>query len=282
MNPYVSDSDGSFHYYDSDYPWPEEMRDDPGLLLTAARQGIIEDVPHYLAVAALAEAEMAGGVLELACGTGRLLVPMARGGHRVTGVDASPVMLEGLRRRLERETPLVRDRVSVVQADLLSLDLPQPSFALAVLGFNGLMLIADFDSQIQALERIRAHLAPGGRLAMDIANPLMLPLGASTTPEASYTRINRRTGNLYTKFAMVGQLDARQVQRLHGWYDEVMPDGAVRRSHYAFEWRPIFRYELELMLHRAGFDIEQLDGGFQGEPFDAHSAKTVVVARRRE
>lgn len=282
MNPHVPDSDGSYLYYDSDYPGPDDLAADPSLHASAMRQGILHDVPHYVGLTR----ELAGllgrppALLELACGTGRLSVPLARAGFSVTGIDASATMLAGLARRLEQETAAVASRVTAVRADLLDLNLPEKDHDLVIMGFNLLMLIADFDSQIAALERARDHLAPGGVLALDIVNPLVMPLGATQAPEVSYTRVNRRTGNLYTKFALVGMLDDRQVQRNHGWYDEVMPGGAVHRTHYHFDWRPLFRYELELMLRLTGFGVVRIDGDFQGSPFDAGSGKIVAVSRR--
>ncbi|MFV3077843.1 class I SAM-dependent methyltransferase [Niveispirillum fermenti] len=283
MNPDIPGSDGSYLYYDSDYPWPEEMEADPALRMAAARQGILHDVPHYLRLARDLASMLgrAPRITELACGTGRLSVPLARAGFAVQGVDASPAMLEGLRQRLEREDAATVSLLHVHEGDLRQLDLPEKAQDLIIMGFNILMLIADFQAQQDVLARACAHLAPGGWLALDVANPLMLSLGASATPDASYTRRNRRTGNLYTKFAMVGQLDERQVQHVHGWYDEVVPGGAVRRTHYGFHWRPVFRFELELMLRQAGFDLERVDGDFQGGPFDTGAPKMVVLARRR-
>lgn len=283
MNPHVPESDGSYLYYDSDYPWPDDLATDPSLQASALRQGILHDVPHYVGLAKeLADLRCRSlKLLELACGTGRLSIPLAREGFCVTGLDASATMLAGLARRLERESRDVAARVTAAQGDLLQLDMPVRDHDMVIMGFNLLMLLADFEAQIIALEKVRDHLAPGGFLALDVVNPLVMPLGATQAPEVSYSRVNRRTGNLYTKFALVGTLDERQVQRNYGWYDEVVPGGAVRRTHYHFDWRPIFRFELELMLRQTGFDLVRVDGDFQGSPFDAGSAKIVVVARRR-
>ncbi|MBP7335861.1 bifunctional 2-polyprenyl-6-hydroxyphenol methylase/3-demethylubiquinol 3-O-methyltransferase UbiG [Niveispirillum sp.] len=282
MNPHVPDSDGSYLYYDGDYPWPADLAADASLHASAARQGILHDVAHYAGLTQELAGLLGRGprVLEMACGTGRLSIPMARVGAMVTGVDASAVMLAGLARRLRQEGAEVAARVVAVQGDLLDLDLPDKRHDLVVMGFNILMLIADFDSQIMALERARDHLGPDGVLALDVVNPLVMPLGATPAPEVSYTRVNPHTGNIYTKFALVGTLDDRQVQHNHGWYDEVMPDGTIRRAYYHFDWRPLFRYELELMLKLTGFGIVRVDGDFQGSPFDAGSGKIVVVARR--
>jgi len=79
---------------------------------------------------------------------------------------------------------------------------------------------------------------------------------------------------------MLGPLDDRQVQKLHGWYDQLDADGNLRRRHYATFWRPIFRYELELLLALTGFEVLRVEGGHRHEPFAATSPRMFVVARR--
>src|SRR5215213_6061594 len=71
--------------------------------------------------------EMDGPVLELGCGTGRLLVPLAVTGLPVTGVDISPALLEQARAKLA--TVPHGDLVTLVQGDLRQLELPQRDFA---------------------------------------------------------------------------------------------------------------------------------------------------------
>src|SRR5437867_649860 len=74
------------------------------------------DVQFYVAEAAR-DGE-GSAVLELGCGTGRVLVPLARAGHVVTGIDSSANMLDRCRTNLEKEPPAVRTRVSLHQADV--------------------------------------------------------------------------------------------------------------------------------------------------------------------
>lgn len=75
-------------------------------------------------------------------------------------------------------------------------------------------------------------------------------------------------------------MDAEQRQKLFGWYDELREDGAVERKPYAITWRPLFRYEATLMLEKAGFEIEKIEGGHRGETFTRESPKMFVWARK--
>lgn len=276
MNKDVPEADGSILYYDGDYPSLEigEARAEDAA--TLARMGMLGDVAFYRDNAA----QTGGPVLEVGCGTGRLTIPLARAGVEVWAVDVSAAMLDQLRAKLAQEPPEVQARVRVVQQDASALALPERGFRLAAIPFNVLMLIPDLAAERRTLASVAAHLAPGGRLALDVMNPLTLTLDGETKPSPSMPRRNPHTGNRYVKNALAGRLDERQCQRLHGWYDELLPDGKIAVTEFGFTWRMIFRYELELMLETAGFALETLSGDFEASPWTVDSTRTVVTARR--
>lgn len=276
MNKDVPDDDASIVYYDGDYPSLEigEARADHAA--TLARLGMLGDVPFYKERAA----ETGGPVLEIGCGTGRLTIPLARAGHEVWAVDVSAAMLDQLRAKLAREAPEVQARVHPVRQDATALDLPVRDCRLAVIPFNVLMLIPDLTAERRVLAAAAAHLAPGGTLALDVMNPLTLPMDAETKPSPSEPRRSPHNGNSYIRNTMASRLDEGQCQRIHGWYDELLPDGKIAVTEYGFTWRMIFRYELELMLESAGFTIERLAGDFEDAPWTVDSRRMVVTARR--
>src|SRR5438477_11680224 len=90
-----------------------------------------QDVQFYVEAA-----KQAGGpVLELGCGTGRVLIPTARAGVEITGLDASRHMLGACRERLEREPAEVRSRVQLVEGDIREFRFPR-SFRLVTIPFR--------------------------------------------------------------------------------------------------------------------------------------------------
>lgn len=275
MNKDVPDTDASILYYDGDYPSLEIGSPRAEDAATLARIGILGDVSFYREQAA----GCGGPVLEIGCGTGRLTIPLARAGHEVWAVDVSAAMLGQLDAKLEAESAEVRRRVHVVRQDAAALDLPVRGFGFAAIPFNVLMLIADFEAERRTLAAAAAHLAPGGRLALDVMNPLTLPLDADRKAAPSEPRRNPRTGNQYVKNTLASRLDEQQCQRLYGWYDELQPNGTIEVSEYSFTWRMIFRFELELMLGQAGFAIERLAGDFEDQPWTVDSRRMVVTAR---
>lgn len=270
-------SDVTAHYYDSDYPsekhsvYPENFDEITG------RQGVRHDVNRYLGIAR----ETDGDVLELCCGTGRVAIPLACDGIHVTGVDVSPLMLDRFRRNLGRESRETRKRITIIEQDVTRLCLDRRDYSLGIMAFNSLLTIAEFEKQIQALQSIAEHLRPGALLAVDVVNPLRLKLDGDPVPRPFFRRRNPDTGRFYTRFAMVSPLDGEQRQRLHGWYDDEDTRGALMRRHYSMHWRPVFRYELQLMLSFAGFDVASLEGNHLAEPFSADSSWMFTLARRR-
>lgn len=265
----------SITYYDSDYPSPITATSYPeNFDGTTEYQGIAKDLVRYEEIAC----NIGGPVLELCCGTGRVLIPLARRGMNVVGVDVSSGMLEGARINLAREDSEVASRIELVEQDVTTLSLGSRRFRLAICAFNSLLCIVDFDAQLRVLERARAHLEEGGLLVLDIVNPLDLDLRGSSLPKAFFTRRNPHTGNRYTRFSMSDPIDEKQRQRLHGWYDEIDPDGVVHRTFYSMHWRPIFRYEIELMLRQSGFRLTAIEGGHAKEPFTASSPSMFIQA----
>ena len=259
--------DAQFHYYDSDYPWVEGG-DCPANFDDDARDmGIATDVSRFLEIAA----QVGGPILELCCGTGRVAIPLAQAGHRITGVDLSSQQLDQFRTHLLRQEAEVADRIEVVQQDCTLLDLPGKSYKLAIIAFNSLLILSDFQKQQLALQAVARHMEVGGTLVIDVLNPLLLDIHGDSFPRPFVTRINPRTGNTYTRFGMSGAFDADHCQRLYGWYDELDAEGRVYRRNFSWTWRPIFRHELQLMLQSAGFTVSSLQGGHQGEDYTASS-----------
>jgi SAM-dependent methyltransferase len=276
MNPGLDAEHPSIRYYDGDYPSPFDDREPGNFDEVVEGQGIAHDLERYLGLAA----ETGGPVLDLCCGTGRAAIPLARAGHAVTAVDISEGMLERLRGNLERESGDTRSRIEIVRQDVSALDLARRVHPLAVMAFNSLLCIPSFGGQCAALAAAARHLAPGGVIALDLVNPLQLKIHGDPTPKPFFTRKHPETGNVYTRFAMVGPFDTEHRQRLYGWYDELDSEGRLRRTHYAMLWRPIFRFELELMLEGAGLRLESLEGGHRREAFTAASGKMFALARR--
>jgi len=276
MNKDTPDDDPAVMYYDSDYPsefFGKYRRNFDSITYS---MGIVFDVHRYREMAAARK----GPVLELCCGSGRVAIPLARDGHPVVAVDVSKGMLSLLEANLRQEEPAVAKRVKSVQADVASLSLSK-RFNLIICGFNSLALAGNQDDQLNLLRAAREHLTKDGLFVCDVVNPLVTNVNGDMAPRLLLVRRNPRTGNMYTRFAMSGPLGADQFQTNFGYYDETEPDGRLRRTYYNYDWRPLFRGELELMLRMAGLAVVKMEGGHKGEPITSATAPRFFVQARR-
>ena len=111
-----------------------------------------------------------GPVLDLACGSGRLLVPLLRDGHTAVGIDRSPAMLAAAARRVARLSATRRSRALLVRADLRAFAL-RPRFAIAVAAFHSVQHLSTDGELRRFFRAAAASLAPGGWLAFDVLPP---------------------------------------------------------------------------------------------------------------
>lgn len=235
--------------------------------------GMADDLPMYRDFALAAN----GPILELGCGTGRVLIPLAQEGHRLTGLDSSPAMLE--RARAKAQAAGVAERVRLVQGDMCAFQLPD-SFNLAIIPINTFMHCHSLERQLACLRCVRRHLAPGGQLVIDLFHPDLQTLlesdgrlllrGEVVDPDSGHTLQHYATRRVEL---------ATQTQHTTFIIDEIDASGAVRRSLFPFRMRFVYRYEMELLLRLAGYSLEAVYGSYDLEPFDSDSEKMIFVAR---
>lgn len=227
--------------------------------------------------------EAGSSVLEIGCGTGRVLIPTARAGIDIVGLDVSPSMLAECRRRLRDEPESVRARVELVQADMRRFDLGR-TFTLATIPFRPFQHLVTVVDQLSCLESISRHLAPGGTLILDLFNPSLdalvnRPGGEEVEEGPEFALPDGRRVTRHHRIASHDRL--MQVNHVELIYDVVHPDGRTERLVHAFPMRYLFRFEAEHLLARAGFGIVQLYGGYDKSAYGTtYPGELIFVARK--
>ncbi|MGH7695323.1 MAG: class I SAM-dependent methyltransferase, partial [Gemmatimonadaceae bacterium] len=240
----------------------------------AARQ----DVQFYVEEAAAAR----GPVLELGCGTGRILLATARAGHTIMGLDDSAHMLERCRSKIAGETEDVRDRITLTRGDLRDFDLAE-RFALITAPFRVVQHLTSVDDQLRFLAAVLRHLAPDGRLVFDVFNPRFSALVSADGVEREDTPEQRLSdGRTFRRSARVARVR---------WIDQVseveliyyVADGTRTEQRYvqAFDMRWFLRSELEHLLARAGFRLRAIYGDFDRSLLADGCPELIVTAVRR-
>lgn len=218
-------------------------------------------------------------VIELGCGTGRLLLPLARDGWSILGVDASRPMLDRLDEHLAKAPTAVRARVRTIEADFRALRL-RARAPVVISPFNAMMHLYDRTDVERFLDGVRRHLAPGGLFAFDVMHPDLRWLSRDPDKRWSRTRFRHpRTGRpmIYsTSLTYDGPLQIAFMRIFYEPADRKGRTHVVRLTHRYF-----FPKELEALLHYNGFTIESVVGDFDGGPLEPGSEYQIVRARAR-
>jgi SAM-dependent methyltransferase len=222
-----------------------------------------------------------GPILELASGTGRVMIPIARSGKTIVGLERSRRMLDRCQLNVSAEPPEVRARIALREGDMRDFDLGE-TFAAAIIPFRPFQHLVSVSDQLDCLGCVHRHLAPNGRLVFDVFNPDLgriasPPIGEfDDTPEVALPDGShfRRTGRIVAAHKIAQTSDLELI------YYVTSPTGATERRVHAFQMRWFLRAELEHLLARAGFEIVAAYGNFDRSPLVDESPEIVIVARR--
>lgn len=210
--------------------------------------------------------ELAAGrdVLELGCGTGRIAVPLAAAGSRVTGVDISPAMLAAAHERAEG-LPL-----RLVEGDMRTLDLGE-RFGAVFVPLGGLQHMTTAAEVAAALAVVARHLAPGGQAVVDVEAPHPDDWLPGPRPLLQHwTRELQREpgspGGTVTKLVAVEGRPVESLREVTYHFDVQPPEGPLQRATQQFTLRIITAGEIELAARLAGLRVAAWHGDYDGAP----------------
>jgi SAM-dependent methyltransferase len=250
------------------------------------------DINHYRALAH----RFAGGageispspspvrIIELGCGTGRLLVPLARDGHDVLGIDVAPTMLARAAERIARLPRRARGRARLLRADMRSLPLASTlRVPLIVCPFNAFQHLYTQVDVAACLAEVRAHLPPTGRFAFDVLQPDLRWLTRSPEKRWARTRFKHPVTGVELEYTTNQTYEPiSQIAHIRIYYERLdSPDGDRHLQVVRLAHRQFFPAELEALLWSNGFAIETRWGGFSGEPLEGHSESQVLLCTPR-
>lgn len=250
--------DLSSKYFDADY----------------AARNYTHDIPLYVETAR----ESGGPVLEMGCGTGRVLLPIARAGIEIHGIDISEGMLDHLLSTLRAESPGVQELVTLQHGDMQHVHVNR-KFALVTAPFRIAQHLITRDDQLRWLRNVARHLAPGGRLLFDVFQPDFKLLAMSS--ERVEVDRSDNLGRSIRRYARTSaDFSTQTISITMRWvYREGDDEREESAGSFQFHWYT--RPEIEALLEECGFEILHFWGSFQCEPFNDQSKDQIVVARLR-
>jgi len=225
-------------------------------------------------------AEIVGSpILELGCGTGRLLIPLAQDGFEITGVDASSAMLA---RAEQRVAAAGVDAVDLRRLDMRALgDLPAAHFRLVFCAVNSFLHLETRADQLLALQAVHRLLDRSGLFVLDIFHP---------TPSTLQTMDDRllldgswmlQDGSRIERFSQRRVSPAQQIIDTTLIFDQTGTDGIVKRALTSYRTRYIHHFEMLGLLEESGFEIEGIYGSYELDRFDDGSPVMIFVAHVR-
>jgi SAM-dependent methyltransferase len=222
-------------------------------------------------------------MLELACGTGRLTIPLARLGvaSELVGLDRSEPFLARLRARVTEE-PALETRVTVVEGDMRA-PAVEGQFDLVLIPFNSMAYLTERADRLECLRAVRGLLAPGGRLAFDLVAPRYDFLSEALLPCPPLRVDADHPGVAFgvTRFlrSYTDRYDpASQTLRSTNRYEIHYEDGRVAHRIADLDWHIYFPDELELLLEACGLSVVERYGDYERGPWTAASRRYLWLA----
>ena len=207
--------------------------------------------------------ELASGkVLELAIGTGRIALPLARGGLDVYGIDASPDMLAKLKEKCGNED--IPTRI----ANMADFNLAD-TFDFAYLVFNTICNLTTQEQQASCFASVSRHLNPGGAFLVE-----------TTLPDLEGFTNNQRTRTRHVGFdsaALEAATHDRSTQRIDYQIIRYTAEGTRLTP---LPTRYIWPSEMDLMARLAGMELEERWGFWDKRPFDKNSTMHISLYRK--
>ena len=224
------------------------------LLTEQANRQITGDLAFYLDCAK----RFGSPVLELGVGTGRVAWALAEAGFDIVGIDRSKGMLERARRKGEGMSKDIRERVQLIELDITDFDLDR-TFPLALIPFSTFQHLTTPEQQQSCLKRAHRHLVDGGRLVLDVFDPILdACVPGASTPNPDREAIEPETGHTLRRLSTARTndpltqtfIETFRLERIDGSGKLVESDNATHHLRWAT------RQEMAYLFEICGFDIE--------------------------
>lgn len=250
------------------------------MLYDLDRRDIVQaDIPFYLALANRTR----GDILELACGTGRVTIPLIQAGHRVWGLDYSTRMLERLSQKSAACTAEEQGRLAVVEANMCDFHLPS-RYPLIILPFRSFQLLTEPLQPLACLQRVHEHLTDDGLFLLHLFKPYgKLDESWICEEREDWTVTDPESGTMVRRTQTRGSIDTvRQIiYPTHTYYVTDM-DGTDRAHVEELAMRYYYEAQIRDLLAEAKLQIVEEYGYFDYRPIHEGSELILLCKRVHE
>ncbi len=250
-----------------------------------------DDLPLYLEFAR----NSGSPVLEIGCGSGRVTLALAQAGFQIYGIDLSENMLTIARYKINQQSKEIQNRIHLYQQDMCELNIPGKTFPLALMPYGEFAHVLERERQEAALRAAYRHIQPNGILLISMSNwdahevrmaykgSQIAHWGHSMPLTYEGVFYDEKEQRMITRYIARGYDPSVQIA-IHVYIHEITDkDGhLISRKTNVLPIRYIFRFEMELLLEKAGFEVENIFGYYDKSEFRYDSRRMIVVARKKE
>jgi SAM-dependent methyltransferase len=226
-----------------------------------------EAIPFYLKQVK----KYGGPVLELACGTGRITVPIAKNGVPIVGLDFSVKMLEQAKRNSKDNNV----QIEWIEADMTNFSLSN-KFSIIIMPGAAMNWILENNDIENCLSCIKDHLNKDGRFIFDVFNPNLEIL--TRDPSKKYKRIGYPDPDGKGNVTVTGTHHYDKATQIMHYtsYHRIKNEETVQK----LKLRIFFPQELDMLLNYNGFKIDFKYGNYDEKPFNSDSKWQIVICHK--
>ena len=218
-------------------------------------------------------------VLELGCGTGKVLIPIAKSGIEIWGLDISEEMLKVARQKIRLLDREVASRITLRKGDMRNFSLPK-KFNLIIIPFASFHNLTTREDQKKALNCIHNHLTRRGLLILDLISPQLHEIAANKTIVKEIG--DERTGKI--KITQKGETDSSRtspVIHVYRTYEEKEEDGTIKTTLWQETSCHITKEEMEQLLTNEGFTVLNIYRDLNKNPYDPQIASNMYFIAKK-
>jgi SAM-dependent methyltransferase len=229
------------------------------------RAVFLADIPFYLERAK----KLGGKVLELACGTGRITIPLAKEGINIWGLDYSNSMLDVLKDKTSKLSEKSQHKILGILGDMTDFSLSE-QFKLIFIPFRSFQSLETDKQALQCLSCVRNHLEDDGQFIINVFKPIKeigewwINLDEHLDFESTIEGGERVTRHSIKKAYDIDKrlLYTDFIYRLY------KHDGSVEEYHDSIRLRYFYGDDLRELIKNSGFEINEEYGWYDGTPIN--------------
>lgn len=240
------------------------------------------DIPFYLEYAA----KLKSDILELACGTGRITIPLAEAGHSVWGLELSETMLEQFKNKMRGLPKETIANIHLVQGDMSDFQIPREfSFPLVILPCRSFQLLYDEEKEIACLKNVYAHLSENGYFIIDIGN--FIPNKEKEAQWVSdeeffdWENSDSISGIKIKRTHIRKEIDTlKQIIYPQKTFYITKTGGAIEKIIKRSPWKYFFENQIRNLLITNGFKIIEEMGYYDGRPISEKNPEFIFICQK--